>query len=70
MTRLLSLFAVSLSLFLLVACSNPEAEKQIRDLEVKKTELEARIQALQSEADSLRVENQKMQDKLSALDMN
>ena len=69
MKRLLTLLALSVTLFSAVACSNPEMEKQIQDLEVKKTELENRIKTLQVEADSLRAENQKKQDKLSALDM-
>jgi uncharacterized coiled-coil protein SlyX len=45
-------------------------ENEIRTLESKKTELEGQIQALQVQVDSLQKENKKMQDKLSALDMN
>ena len=45
-------------------------ENEIRTLESKKVELEGRIQALQVQVDSLQEENKKMQDKLSALDMN
>ncbi|MBR4007010.1 hypothetical protein [Fibrobacter sp.] len=52
------------------ACSNPEVENEIRLLESKKVELEGQIQALQVQVDSLQKENKKMQDKLSALDMN
>lgn len=70
MTRpILLLFAI-ISLFLCLACSNPEVENEIRTLESKKTELEGQIQALQVQVDSLQKENKKMQDKLSALDMN
>jgi len=53
-----------------MSCSNPEVENEIKTLESKKTELEGRIQALQVQVDSLQKENKKMQDKLSALDMN
>lgn len=59
-----------MGLFSVVACSDPDVEKQIRELEVKKTELDGRIQSLQVEADSLRAANQKKQEELSALDMN
>lgn len=70
MTRpILLLFAI-IPLFLCLACSNPEVENEIRTLELKKTELEGQIQALQVQVDSLQKENKKMQDKLSALDMN
>ena len=70
MTRCFLLLFAIISLFLCVSCSNPEVENEIRTLESKKTELEGRIQALQVQVDSLQKENKKMQDKLSALDMN
>ena len=70
MTRPILLLSAIIPLFLCLACSNPEVENEIRTLESKKTELEGQIQALQVQVDSLQKENKKMQDKLSALDMN
>ena len=70
MTRLNVILLAIIATFLFFACSNPEVENEIRLLESKKVELEGQIQALQVQVDSLQKENKKMQDKLSALDMN
>ena len=70
MTRLNVILLAIIATFLCFACSNPEVENEIRLLESKKVELEGQIQALQVQVDSLQKENKKMQDKLSALDMN
>ena len=70
MTRLIIHLSAIIAIFLCFACSNPEVENEIRTLESKKVELESHIQALQVQVDSLQKENKKMQDKLSALDMN
>ena len=70
MTRLLTLLALFVTLFSVVACSDANVENQIRELQAKKTELEGRVQSLQVEVDSLRAANQKIQEELSALDMN
>ncbi len=70
MTRLNVILLAIIAIFLCFACSNPEVENEIRLLESKKVELEGQIQALQVQVDSLQKENKKMQDKLSALDMN
>ena len=70
MTRLNVILLAIIATFFCFACSNPEVENEIRLLESKKVELEGQIQALQVQVDSLQKENKKMQDKLSALDMN
>jgi len=70
MTRVFIHLSAIILFFLCMSCSNPEVENEIKTLESKKTELESRIQALQVQVDSLQKENKKMQDKLSALDMN
>jgi len=70
MTRFFTLFIASFLFFTFTACSDSHVENEIRSLEARKTELQNKIQSLQVEVDSLRAENEKMQKKLSELDMN